>query len=124
MCICTVFPVYSSKVDLQPPANPSARRYLQSLSHLCLICTTCHFEELADLKRYCSRAMHREWEDYYYMQSDYDRSALAATLSWEERIAQDRDIVLRLVPLIGQHGWQLLEDGVHWVRRPLPEQAG
>jgi hypothetical protein len=61
--------------------------------------------------------MHREREDYYYMQDDHDRSALAATLTRDERIAQDRDIVRRLVPLMGQLGWQLLEDGVHWIRR-------
>jgi hypothetical protein len=126
MCICTVFPVYSSKVDLQPPANPSARRFLQSLSHLCLLCIVqvSNFKELADLKRYCSRAMHRESEAYHYIQYDNARAALAKTVTREEQFAQDRDIDQRLVPLMGQHGWQLSEDGRTWSRRPSPEEAG
>jgi hypothetical protein len=67
MCVCTVFPVYSSKINTQPPANPSARRFLQSLSHLCLSCITqvSDWEELADFKWYCLRAMRREFDAYY-----------------------------------------------------------
>jgi hypothetical protein len=94
MCICTVFPVYSSKVDLQPASNPSARRFLNSLSHLCLHCImeVAHFDELADLKRYWSRAMQREWDAFYLAPEDADRSALADAVTEEQRIAQDMNI--------------------------------
>ena len=72
----------------------------------------------------CSRAMRREREAYYYTQADNDRHALLATVTREQRIAQDRDISQRLVPLMGQHGWQLREDGWSWSRRLSPEEAG
>ena len=40
MCGCTLFPVYSSEVDLQLPSNPSGRRFVNCLSNLCLHCIT------------------------------------------------------------------------------------
>jgi hypothetical protein len=67
MCICTLFPVYSSKVDLQLPSNPSARRFLQSLPHLCLCCIRMLFDfrPLTVLRRHRSRPLQRESEAYY-----------------------------------------------------------
>jgi hypothetical protein len=133
MCICTLFPVYSSKVDLQPPSNPSARRFLQSLSHLCLACitfVTCR-EGLSVLKAYTTRAMSREFSAYYDCWSDgryldKDRARLQDAISLEEKEEQQRDICRRLVPLMGQHGWQLHEDGRFgsWSRRLSPEDGG
>ena len=135
MCICTLFPVYSSKVDLQPPSNPSARRFLQSLSHLCLACitfVTCR-EGLSVLKPYITRAMSRDFDAYYDCWSDgryldKDRKRLHSAITQEEKDAQQKDIRRRLVPLMGQHGWQLHEeeDGRFgtWSRRLSPETAG
>jgi hypothetical protein len=134
MCICTLYPVYSSKVDLQPLSNPSARRFLQSLSHLCLACitfATCH-EGLSVLKPYITRAMSRDFHAYYDYWSDglyldADRARLHYCITQDEKDEQQRDIRRRLVPLMGQHGWQLHEEengrfGT-WTRRLSPESA-
>jgi hypothetical protein len=68
--------------------------------------------------------MRRELDAYYYLQPDKDRYALEASITREQRMAQDRDITQRLVPLMGQHGWQLLDDEQGWSRRLSPEDAG
>ena len=60
MCACTLFPVYSSKVDLQLPSNPSARRFLQCLSTLCLQCILSLGElPKLPLRQYCTASMRR-----------------------------------------------------------------
>jgi hypothetical protein len=131
--ICTLYPVYSSKVDLQLPSNPSARRFLQSLSHLCLACitfVTCR-EGLSVLKQHTTRAMSRDFAAYYDCWSDgrsmdADRGRLHYAITQEEKDEQQREIRRRLVPLMGQHGWQLQEEGRFgsWSRRLSPEAAG
>jgi hypothetical protein len=68
--------------------------------------------------------MRREFDAFYFLPVDDERYALEASITREQRKAQDRDITQRLVPLMGQHGWQLLDDGQHWSRRLSSEDAG
>ena len=126
MCICTLFPVYSSKVDLQPPSNPSARRFLGSLSHYCLHCIqqVIIVPQFAVLEQYWTRQMQREWKAYYSTKVDRDRYALRRSVTLETCNRQVNDINRSLIPLMGQHGWQLREDGRSWSRRLSPEEAG
>jgi hypothetical protein len=124
MCICTLFPVYSSKVDLQLPPNPSARRFLSSLSDHCLQCIMRVSNQLVVLQRYGTRAMQREEDAYYHRPVDTDRGALALAMTREQRMTENKNLSRHLVPIMGQHGWQLSEDGLTWSCRPSPEEAG
>jgi hypothetical protein len=130
ICSCTLFPVYSSKVDLQPPTNPSARRFLQSLSHLCLRCIddVCNdTPALAPCKQYWTRAMERDKDMYNLSNAAVHDSARFALFdkimaSPQEFDELDRFTFRRLVPTMGQLGWQLEEDGLHWSHRPSSKE--
>jgi hypothetical protein len=50
---------------------------------------------------------------------DSDRMTLAASVSHDEVRLDEQigDINRRLVPLMGQHGWHIVDDGLRWSRR-------
>ena len=125
MCACTLVPVYSSKVDLQLPSNPSTRRFLQSFSTLCLQCILSLGElPKLPLRQYCTASMRREWEAYYSQdQLDDDPRNLRQLTATDEMLdTWIMDVHQRLVPTMGQLGWQLGDDGLRWSRRlPSPE---
>jgi hypothetical protein len=123
MCSCTIFPTYNNKIDLQLPSNPSARRFLQCLSHLCFHCIVYALlhVQLAPCQQYWTRAL--ECEAGFYTQlsciaSDSGSHDLHRTLTREQHRERVRDLHRRLVPTMGQLGWQLLDDGLNWSRRP------
>ena len=123
MCSCTVFPAYNTKIDLQLPSNPSARRFLQCMSNLCLYCIeyVTQQERLAPCKRYWTPTLAREFTAFYSKPGCFKVSR-ASFLLWssitkQQHNEKERELQRRVVPIMGQHGWQLNDDGVSWSRR-------
>ena len=137
MCSCTVFPAYHTKIYLQLPSNPSARRFLHCLSYRCLACIydALDNDELAPCKQYWTRALQRE-ADFYLAASCMERcgsTRSASNILWgsithPQHRESARQLHRSLVPTMGQLGWQLLDDdlsciGLSWSRRPSSVQA-
>ena len=101
-CVCTLFPLYFSKVDLQLPSNPSARRFLQRLSYLCLLCIG-EVSSRAPALRVAEAVLDAaDAGECQVHSATGERTAPTGSAPVGRRHA--REISRRLVPIMRQHG--------------------